>query len=99
LPSTIEKLHRERKDQRFTVLAVDIQESPERVREWVRVWGLTVPVVLDRDGAATAAYRVTATPTVVLIGRDGKMVARGSGTRAWTDGPGKALLDALVAAP
>ena len=35
------------------------------------------------DGAVAAAYRVTATPTVVLIGRDGRMLARATGTRAW----------------
>jgi len=99
LPSTIEKVHRERKDQRFTVLAIDIQESPQRVKDWVAKAGVTVPVLLDRDGAVTSQYRVTATPTVVLIARDGRMVARGTGTRAWDTGPGRALLDALVAAP
>ena len=99
MPSTIEKVYRERKAQPFIVLAINIQESAPRVREWVTARGLTMPVLLDSDGAVTGAYRVTATPTVVLIGRNGKMVARASGTRQWDTGPGRALLDALVAAP
>ena len=98
MPSTIEKVHRERKDQQFTVLAINIQESPQRVKDWVTARGLTVPVLLDQSGVVAGAYHVTATPTVVLIGRDGRMVARASGTRRWDTGAGRALLDALVAA-
>jgi hypothetical protein len=66
---------------------------------WVKGAGVTVTVLLDYDGAVTRDYRVTATPTTFVIGRDGRQVARAAGTRPW-DGPaGRALLDALVAAP
>jgi hypothetical protein len=99
LPSTIAKIQRERIDQRFTVLLIDIQESPDRVAAWVKARGLTPTVLLDKDATVTRAYRVTATPTIVLIGRDGKLVARGTGTRPWDTGAGRQLLDALAAAP
>ncbi len=92
-------MHQERKSQKFTVLLVNVKESPERVAAWVKAKGVTPTVLLDRDGAVTGAYRVTATPTAVLIGRDGKMVARAIGTREWNSGAGRRLLDALVAAP
>jgi hypothetical protein len=36
-------------------------------------------VLLDRDGAVAAAYRVTATPTVVLIGRERPDARAGDG--------------------
>jgi peroxiredoxin len=99
LPSTIEKVYRERKDRKFAVLAIDIQEDPAKVEAWAKSKGVTPPILLDRDGAVAAAYRVTATPTTVLIGRDGRMLARATGTRPW-DGPaGRALLDAALAAP
>jgi Redoxin len=99
LPSTIEKLKRQRDGQPFTIVAVDIEETPERVADWVRGAGVTVPVLLDKDGAVARAYKVTATPTVLLIGRDGRAVGRGVGTRPW-DGPtGRKLLDALIVAP
>jgi len=92
-------MHQQRKDQKFTVLLIDIQENAERVATWVKAKGLTPIVLLDKDAAVSRAYRVTATPTVVIIGRDGKMVARGTGTRPWITRTGRQLLDALVAAP
>jgi peroxiredoxin len=99
LPSTIEKVYREMKDKKFAVLAIDIQEDPAKVAAWTTANGITPPVLLDRNGGVAAAYRVTATPTVVLIGRDGRMFARATGTRPWDSRPGRALLDAALAAP
>ncbi len=78
---------------------IDFRESPQQVAAWVKAKGVTPPVLLDRDGAVAAAYRVTATPTVVLIGRDGRMIARAIGPRAWNDGLARRLLDLLVGAP
>ena len=99
LPVGVERISRERKAQPFTVLAVNIEEPRDLVASWVKGAGLTMPVLLDYDGAVARDYRVTATPTIYLIGRDGRLVARAAGTREW-DGPaGRALLDALIAAP
>jgi hypothetical protein len=36
---------------------------------------------------------------VFLIGRNGRLVARAAGNREWEGPAGRALLDALVAAP
>ena len=83
LPSTIEKVYRELKDGKLAVLAINIQEDLARVEAWVKAKGFTPPVLLDRAGAVAAAYRVTATPTAVLVGRDGRMLARATGTRPW----------------
>ncbi len=81
------------------VLAVSIEEPRDLVTSWVKGAGVSAPVLLDYDGAVSRDYRVTATPTTFLIGRDGRQVARAAGNRPW-DGPaGRALLDALVAAP
>lgn len=99
LPVGVEKVVRERKGQPFTVLAVSIEEPADLVAGYVKGAGITSPVLLDGDGTVARAYRVTGTPTTYLIGRDGRLVARAAGTREW-DGPaGRALLDALVAAP
>ena len=91
-------MYRERKDTKLAVLAIDIQEDPGKVLAWTKGKDAP-PILLDRDGAVAAAYRVRATPTVVLISRSGRMLARGTGTRPW-DGPAaRALLDAALAAP
>ena len=80
------------------VLAVDIQESRDKVAAWVKRSGISSRVLLDPDGAVTSAYRVTGTPTTVLIGRDGKMVARAVCTRDWLGDKGRALLKTLLVA-
>ena len=98
MPSTIEKVYRERKDKKFTVLAINIQEDPAKVEAWVQARGFTPPVLLDRNGAVAGLYRVTATPTAVLVGRDGRMLVRATGTRPWDSPAGRALLDAALTA-
>jgi len=76
-----------------------IDASPDRVfaawttREAMEAW------YRDGDGAVAREYRVRATPTTIVIGRDGRLVARAAGTRDWDGKAGRAFLDALVAAP
>ena len=96
LPVAIEKIVRERRGQPFTVLAVSIEEPRDLVASYA---GLTSSVLLDGDGAVAREYRVRATPTTIVIGRDGRLVARAAGTRDWDGKAGRAFLDALVAAP
>jgi len=95
LPSSIEKLHRELGPQGLTVWAIDIAEPPDHVARWIGQRGISVPVLLDADGTVTRAYRVTATPTVVLLGRDGQWIARGVGSRDW-DTEGRPIVAALL---
>jgi thioredoxin-related protein len=98
LPSTLEKMYRERKDTKLAVLAIDIQEDLGKVLAWAKGKD-TPPILLDRDGSVAAAYRVRATPTVVLVSRSGRMLVRGTGTRPWDGSAARALLDAALAAP
>ena len=78
------------------VLAVNIDESRDDVAAWVKIHGVTFPVLLDPFGTLTKAYGVTVTPTVFLVDRDGLLVAKALGTRPWTDAKGRALLGNLV---
>jgi peroxiredoxin len=96
LPSTIEKLHREYKDAGLVILPISIEEGRAKVRPWTEKQALTLPFLLDPDGDVSSAYRITATPTVFLVGRDGKLVAKALGTKPWTSEPGRALLQLLL---
>ena len=89
-------MHKEFGPRGLSILLVNIQESRDTAARWVKEKGITPRVLLDPDGSVTVAYRVTATPTVVLIGRDGKMVGRAIGIRGWTSPAGRALLNALL---
>jgi peroxiredoxin len=96
LPSTIEQVHREYKDRGLVVLAISIEENRRKVAAWGPSRSLTMPLLLDPDGAVSGAYRITATPTVFLIGRDGRLVAKGTGTKPWTSDAGRAMLHHLL---
>jgi len=80
----------------LTVLAIDIEEAPEKVRAWTKQRDLATVVLLDRDGRVSGSYRVTGTPTAFLLGRDGKLVAKAVGTKPWLSRDGRALLEALL---
>ena len=76
LPVAIEKIVRDRRGQPFTVLAVSIEEPRDLVASYAKGAGLTSSVLLDGDGAVAREYRVRATPTTIVIGRNGRLVAR-----------------------
>ena len=97
MPSTIEQLHQAYKDKGLVVLAVDIEEKPEVVARWVKGRSLTMPVLLDVDGKVNNGWGVTSTPTVFLVGRDGRLVAKAVGSRPWTSDKGRALFALLLA--
>jgi peroxiredoxin len=96
LPSTIEQVHRDYKDAGLVVLPISIEEGRHKVSRWAPSTTLTMPLLLDPDGAASGAYRITATPTVFLIGRDGRLIAKAQGNKPWTSGRGRALLQHLL---
>lgn len=53
------------------ILAVNILEQPAKARSVSRSLGVEYPVLLDETGAVTRTFAVRATPTYVLIDREG----------------------------
>ena len=92
-------LEAELKGRGFTLLLVDLWEKKGRVEEAAKERGYTARILLDPDGRVSKAYRVIATPTVFLIGRDGMVLGHAIGPAEWTQPAGRALLDALLKAP
>ena len=97
MPSTMETIHRELRDQGLTILAINLGESRALVAPWIEQRHITFPVLLDESGAVAGAYRVRGTPTVVLVDRQGRLLGRTVGSREW-DTEGRPLLAALLAA-
>jgi peroxiredoxin len=99
MPASIEKLQRDLKDRRFTVVAVNIKDTKEEVGPWIQSRGLSPVVLLDTSGVVADIYRVRSTPTAYLIGRDHKLVGPVRGTRGWDESPTRELIDYLLKAP
>jgi len=97
LPSTIERVSRELKDEGLVVLAVNLSQKRDLVAEWVKSRGVTSAVLLDANKEAEKAYQVAYTPTVFLVDRQGRLVGKAIGERQWDSEQGKALLRLLLA--
>ena len=95
MPSQIEQVHR-RYGERLTIVAIDIQENREKVEAWMKGKPLSFTILLDPNGAVTSDYEVTATPTVFVLSREGKLVGKALGNKAWTSERGHALLTRLI---
>ena len=97
LPSTVERVHQELKDQGLVVLAINLGEKRDLVATWVKSRGVTSTVLLDANGEVMKSYQIAYTPTVFLVDRRGKLVGKAIGERQWTGEQGKALLRQLLA--
>ena len=69
----IENVYRAYKDRGLVVLAVNTtyQDSEAEAAAFVRTYGLTFPVTLDRTGGVSARYQLRALPSTYLVDRRG----------------------------
>jgi len=72
---TTEKLYRDYKAQGLVVLAVDVDETRDTVEKFLNANHVEYPVMMGTDSGIPPAYSVSAFPTFVLIGPDGKIAA------------------------
>jgi len=92
----MEQVHKTFNRKGLTVVAVNMRENRNQVANWVKEKKVTSLVLLDSSGAVSQWYRVTGTPTVVLIGRKGEMVGRAVGPREWMGEKGRALFETML---
>lgn len=97
MPSTIEQVHQEFKDQGLTILAINLGEDKDDLVAWAKRRKVTTTILLDPNADVARSYAIAYTPTVFLIDRDGRLVAKSVGVRAWTGDKGRAVLRALIA--
>jgi peroxiredoxin len=82
--ASIEKLHRELKDEEFKILAVSIDEKgAEAVRPFMEEHKLSFTVLLDTKQTTKSTYRITGVPESFIIGQKGNIVEKVIGARDW----------------
>ncbi len=80
----LDQVYKDVKDSGVKIYAVNAQEDKDKVQNFVTSKNLSVPVLLDTDGAVLKAYLASGIPQTVIIGKDGQvrkvMVGFGPGT-------------------
>ena len=71
----LEKISREFKNSDLVILGVNTGEERDVVEEFLNKTPLEYPAVLSGESGILESYGVTAYPTFILIGRDGKIIA------------------------
>jgi len=80
------------------VLGVNIKEAPDLVKAYVAKHRLTFPHLLDTEAKVAAMLAVPATPTTVLVDREGKILGGGLGYRDWSSPAAHQLVASLLKA-
>ena len=61
------------KDKDVVFLAVNIQETPEQIKEFLNKKNLKISVGLDSEGKVAEMYQVRGIPQTVIVGKDGNV--------------------------
>jgi len=84
MPS-IQKMYDQLKSRGLEVVAVNVRDSEETARQFIRENNHTFPVLLDAEFTATGMYGIRGFPTTFIVDRTGKLRAMYVGTREWDD--------------
>ncbi len=70
---TLVEVSREYADKGVRYFAVNLREKPEVIRSYLKEAKLEIVVPLDKDGGIARKYNVNGIPTMVIVGKDGKV--------------------------
>lgn len=72
MPSMQDAYNHYKKDE-FEIVAVNVQESDIAVKSFVKSYGLSFPIVLDKEGEVYRSWEIFNLPTSVFIKPNGKI--------------------------
>ena len=92
----MEKLHRRLKEKAFVMVAVNLQESPARVKSFFEKLGLSFISLLDSSGAVGSGFAVRGLPTTFVLDKEGRIIGKALGPREWDSRASIALFEYLI---
>jgi thiol-disulfide isomerase/thioredoxin len=95
MPS-MEKLHQKFKDKDFVMIAINLQESAARVKQFYREYKLTFTTLLDSTGDVGAALGIRSIPTTFILDKNGRIIGKALGPREWESKESIALFEYLT---
>ena len=95
MPS-MEKLHQRFKDKDFVMVAINLQESAARVKQFYQEYKLTFTTLLDITGDVGAALSIRSIPATYILDRNGRIIGKALGPREWESKKSIALFEYLT---
>ncbi|HEV7705570.1 MAG TPA: TlpA disulfide reductase family protein [Gemmatimonadaceae bacterium] len=97
----IEKLHQAMASQGLEVVAVSMDDPgfEDKIRAFVKEFGLTFQILYDPSGKITNDYQTTGVPETFIIARDGVIRKKVIGASDWNSATNRALIAQLLAEP
>jgi thiol-disulfide isomerase/thioredoxin len=92
----MEKLHKGFRDRDFVMVAINLQEPAERVKQFFKDYKLTFTTLLDTEGLVGAEFGIRALPTTFILDKEGRIIGKALGPREWDSNQAMALFDYLV---
>jgi len=92
----MEKLHQELEKDGLVILAVNFQESAERMKDFFTQHNLTFTALLDHNGKVSELYQAWALPVSVVINKRGEIAAKAMGSKDWYSNEARELFRKLL---
>ncbi|MDR1787179.1 MAG: TlpA family protein disulfide reductase [Treponema sp.] len=83
MPS-MEALYKRFKVRGLRFLAVDIQENREAAARFASRYQFSFPIGLDLSGSISEAYAIKAIPATFILNKEGRIIARVTGSLDWS---------------
>lgn len=95
MPS-MEKLHQKFKDKDFVMVAINLQESASKIKQFYKEYKLTFTTLLDKTGDVGAGMGIRSIPTTFILDKNGRMIGKALGPREWEGKKSIALFEYLT---
>ena len=93
----MERLGKRMAGRAFTILAVNLMETPAQVKKFVNEMKVTFTIVMDTTGEISENYGATSLPLTYIIDKEGQVIHRALGPREWDGKESLALFKKLAA--
>jgi thiol-disulfide isomerase/thioredoxin len=95
MPS-MEKLHQKFKDKDFVMVAINLQESASKIKQFYKEYKLTFTTLLDSTGDVGAGLGIRSIPTTFILDKNGRIIGKALGPREWEGKKSIALFEYLT---
>ena len=92
----MERLYQEFRGQGLEIVAMNFMETAEEVKAFAEEQKLTYPMLMDPRSEIAGQYGVMRLPETVLIGRQGEVIGKSIGFKAWYKDDVRELMAALL---